>query len=47
METTPPEERIYRSVSSELRAPKRCTLNPSIASTSSSNFEIQEIQVGS
>ena len=45
MDATPREERVYLSVSNEVHAPKQCTLNPSIASTSSSNFEIQEIQV--
>jgi hypothetical protein len=44
MDATPPEERIYLSVSNEVHAPRLCTFNASIAPTSSPNFEIQEVQ---
>src|SRR5580692_5579724 len=43
MDATPPEERIYLSVSNEVDAPRQCTFNASIAPTSSPNFETQEI----
>jgi hypothetical protein len=39
MDATPPEERIYLSVSNEVDAPRQCTFNASIAPTSSPNFE--------
>ena len=40
---TPPEERIYLSVSNKVDAPRQYTFNASIAPTSSPNFETQEI----
>ena len=43
MDATPPEERIYLSVSNEVDAPREYTFNASIAPTSSPNFETQEI----
>jgi hypothetical protein len=43
MDATPPEERIYLSVSNEVDAPRQCTFNASTAPTSSPNFETQEI----
>ena len=37
MDGTPPEERIYLSMSNEVDAPRQCTFNASIAPTSSPN----------
>jgi predicted MFS family arabinose efflux permease len=43
MGATPPEERIYLSVSNELQTPRQCTFNASIPPTSPNTFEIQDI----
>ena len=43
MGATPPEERIYLSVSNELQTPRQCTFNASIPLTSPNTFEIQDI----
>jgi MFS family permease len=44
MGATPPEERIYLSVSNELQTPRQCTFNASIPPTSPNTFEIQDIR---
>src|ERR1700758_3688562 len=45
MGATPPEERIYLSVSNELHTPRQCTLNASTSPPSPRDLETQEIQV--
>ncbi len=44
MGATPPEERIYLSVSNELHTPRQCTFNASTSPPSPRDFETQEIQ---
>jgi hypothetical protein len=43
MGATPPEERMYLSVSNEQQTPRQCSFNASIPPTSPNTFEIQDI----
>jgi MFS family permease len=44
MGATPPEERIYLSVSNELQTPRQCTFNASTSPTIRTDFETHDIQ---